>query len=135
MHNSVAMVKSSSTSARARSVHRQRKRIIHQILKQQRNTDLVIPRASFNRVAREISDGYGEFNFRDCAMLALQWAAEEYMTEIFSDAARLALYNRRDTVVARDVIYVSNPAVLTTREDVEATEVIECLESEPAQVQ
>ena len=110
---------SMSTAARAKSVERQRSRAIRRILKQQRKTDPVIPRASFTRVVRELSLEYGEYNFRSTAIQALQVATEEHMTEMFNDAARLALYNNRDTVVARDVLFVTRQPVPSTPEDVQ----------------
>lgn len=110
---------STSTAARAKSVERQRSRAIRKILKQQRKTDPVIPRASFGRVVREVSLDFGEYNFRVSALQALQVATEEHMTEMFNNAARLALYNNRDTVVARDVRFVTCQPVPSTREDVE----------------
>jgi histone H3/H4 len=137
LHNSVAMGKYSSTSAaaRAKSVERQRSRAIRKILKQQRKTDPVIPRASFGRVVRELSLEFGDYNFRVSALQALQVATEEHMTEMFNNAARLALYNNRDTVVARDVLFVTSQPVPSTREDVQVPEASGSPPSSQVQVQ
>ena len=137
MHNSVAMGKysSMSTAARAKSVERQRSRVIRKILKQQRKTTPVIPRASFGRVVRELSLEFGDYNFRVTALQALQAATEEHMTEMFNDAARIALYNNRDTVVTRDVLFVTNQPMPSTCEDVQVTGVSESPLSGQVQVQ
>lgn len=112
MHNSIAMVKELTTSARKRRTGanrmlRRQRQLQREIEKLQRSGNNVVPFVSFSRVVREILEDYGPKNMRNDAMRALQCAAENRMTEMFSEALRLAAYHRRDTVTHADLQFVT----------------------------
>ena len=111
MHNSIAMGKDLTTSARKRQLDanrilRRQRQLQRDIDKLQRSAKNVVPFVSFSRVVREILDQYGPKNMRSDAMRALQCAAEGRMTEMFSEALRLAAYHKRDTVIHTDIQFV-----------------------------
>ena len=111
MHNSIAMGKDLTTSARKRQLNtsrmlRRQRQVQREIDKLQRSDKNVVPYVSFSRVVREILEQYGPKNKRSDAMRALQCAAEGRMTEMFSDALRLATYHKRDTVIHTDIQFV-----------------------------
>ena len=64
----------------------------------------MIPRFSFARLIREI---IGDLNLDYCiqvaALMALQEAAEEYITRLFMDANLCALHAKRVTVQPKDI--------------------------------
>jgi len=78
------------------------------IFKQQLSTEPVLPRVSFGRLVREVMASYSNeaVNVRGTGMRALQCAAEEHLTEMFSEAARLAHYSNRDTITSADLRFV-----------------------------
>lgn len=90
--------------------HRRKRAIESEIRKQQQSADTVVPYASFSRLVREILDEYGELSIRSNAMRALQIAAEERVTDMFSGAQRLAEYAHRDTIVQSDIWFTVPPA-------------------------
>jgi len=128
VHNPVSMPSLNSTSAKASRRRRRRVRVLRAIFKQQLSTRNVLPKVSFGRLVREIIAEYSTevVNVRDSGMLALQCAAEEHMTEMFSSAARLAHYSNRDTITSADLRFVmsSNGKYITpeTAADEEAEE-------------
>jgi len=63
----------------------------------------VIPYTSFSRVVHEVLEDLGEYCIRADAVLALQTATEEHLTDMFVDANNLALYSGRETVSSRDL--------------------------------
>lgn len=129
MHSSVAMGKECMTSSkisvrRRRAMearHQRRKRAVSvEIAKQQQSTVPVMPYASFSRLVREILDEYGDLSIRGSAMRALQTATEDRVTEMFSEAQRLAEYTNRDTIVQSD-IWFTVPASDRPREIVDTS--------------
>ena len=106
------MGKVPTTSARKRQLDvnrtlRRQRQIQREIDKLQRSAKNVVPFVSFSRVVREILEQYGPKNMRSDAMRALQCAAEDRMTEMFSDALRLATFQKRDTVLHTDIQFVT----------------------------
>lgn len=114
MHNTIAMPKDTTTSATTKRQrqsklvrYQRRQRIVAiDIHKQQCSTRPVMPYVSFSRVVREILDEHAEMNMRGSAMRALQVAAEDHLTEVFSEALRLAHYQKRETVVQADIRFI-----------------------------
>ena len=89
------------------SKDRKRKRMIQsEIARQQRNPNAIIPYASFSRLVREDLQQYGEKTVRSNAMRALQCAAEQWLTEVFHEAQRVADYQKRDTIIPSDIHFV-----------------------------
>jgi histone H3/H4 len=97
-----------SISAKGRRRRRRRVKVIRAIFKQQLSTAMVLPKVSFGRLVREVMASYSDevVNVRGAGMLALQCAAEEHLTEMFSEAARLAHYSNRDTITSADLRFV-----------------------------
>lgn len=98
------------TSAVSRRRQRRRSKMARKIFKQQLSTQPVLPKVSFGRLVREIMGQFSDdvVNVRGEGMHALQCAAEEHVTKVFSDAARLAQYCNRDTVTSADVRFVGH---------------------------
>jgi histone H3 len=87
---------------------------IRQIRKHQKTTELLIRKAPFQRLVRQIADdvtprvtrdGAELWNvrFQGVAMEALQEAAEQFLTGVLSDAYRLTLHANRVTIEPKDV--------------------------------
>merc|ERR1711931_453236 len=82
---------------------------VHQIRKLQTSTDLLIRKAPFYRLVKEITD-----NLRGCPVglrwqrlgLALQAAAEAYLTGMVEQANLCALHAKRVTVMPKDMALI-----------------------------
>ena len=78
---------------------------LREIKRYQKSTDLIIPRAPFQRVVREICHGYDhDLRFQSQALVALQEAAEGYLTGVFEDANLCALHAKRVTLHRSDML-------------------------------
>jgi histone H3 len=78
---------------------------LREIKRYQKSTDLLIPRAPFQRVVREICRGYDhDLRFQSQALVALQEAAEGYLTGVFEDANLCALHAKRVTLQRSDML-------------------------------
>ena len=79
---------------------------LREIRKYQKTTDLLIRRAPFIRLVKEILHGkLGEMEIRmqRIAIEALQEAAEYYLTNLFDDADLCALHAKRITLQPKDM--------------------------------
>ena len=77
---------------------------LREIKKYQKTTTLLIAKAPFQRFVRVICDGIdGQLRFQSQALLALQEAAECYLTGLFEDANRCAIHANRVTVMKIDL--------------------------------
>jgi histone H3 len=75
-----------------------------EIRKLQKNTDLLIPRTSFQRVVREIAQNINrDIRFQSTALLAVQEAAEAFMVGLFEDTNAIANHSRRVTIQPKDI--------------------------------
>ena len=82
---------------------------LREIQKYQTSTDLLIPKMAFQRLVKELIQD--ECRDRDIpmkkiqspALLALQCACEDYITELFSKSQRAAVHGKRITVTPDDV--------------------------------
>ena len=82
---------------------------LREIKKYQTSTGLLIPKLAFQRLVKEVIQG--ECQDRDIqmkkiqspALLALQCACEDYVTELFSKSQREAVHGKRITVTPDDV--------------------------------
>ncbi|CAE8600269.1 unnamed protein product, partial [Polarella glacialis] len=70
----------------------------------QGNTELLIRKLPFQKLVRELCAKIGPFRFEVQALLALQEAAEMFITGAFEDASLCALHGRRVTVMPRDLL-------------------------------
>jgi histone H3 len=80
---------------------------LREIRKYQKGTDLVIRKTAFQRMVREVATGlYPGLRFQSSALLALQEAAEAYLTEFFSETNICATLAGRYTVMPKDMYLV-----------------------------
>ncbi|XP_072490051.1 histone H3-like centromeric protein A isoform X1 [Notamacropus eugenii] len=81
-------------------------RILREIRQLQKSTNLLIRRAPFGRLVREICLRYTrgvDFYWQSQALLALQEAAEAFITHLFEDAYLLSIHARRVTLYPKDI--------------------------------
>eukprot|EP00171_Calliarthron_tuberculosum_P023738 IDg23738t1 len=77
---------------------------LREIRKAQRGTELLIRKAPFERVVREIAKEIkSDIRFRRDAIEALQVAAEDHIISRLSKATRAALHSKRSTVTIKDM--------------------------------
>ena len=75
-----------------------------EIKKYQRTTDMLLPRASFQRLVRTICESVDhELRFRSEALVALQEATEAYLVGLFEDTNLCAIHAKRQTVMQKDM--------------------------------
>ena len=78
---------------------------LREIRKYQKSTDLMLPRAPFQRLVRSIChDIDHDLRFQSQALIALQEASEAYITGIFEDANLCALHAKRVTLMKADMM-------------------------------
>ncbi|XP_074546876.1 histone H3-like centromeric protein A [Halichoeres trimaculatus] len=80
-------------------------RALMEIRKYQKSTDLLLRKAPFSRLVREVCQSYSRENLKwqVYAMLALQEAAEAFLVLLFSDANLCAIHAKRVTLFPRDI--------------------------------
>lgn len=80
---------------------------LREIRRYQRSTDLLIAKAPFQRVVRQISEGLSTggkcYRFQSSAVQALQEASENYLVHLFEDANLCAIHANRVTIQAKDI--------------------------------
>ncbi|XP_077008469.1 histone H3-like centromeric protein A [Tamandua tetradactyla] len=94
----------SGTSSRPRGVRRHR--ILKEIQKLQKSTELLIRKRPFSLLVREICTIFSrgvDLNWQGQALLALQEAAETFLVHLFEDAYLLSLHAGRVTLFPKDV--------------------------------
>ena len=75
-----------------------------EIKKYQRSTDMLLPRAPFQRLVRSICESVDhELRFRAEALVALQEATEAYLVGLFEDTNLCAIHAKRQTVMQKDM--------------------------------
>ncbi len=97
----------SKTVQKERKPHRFRPGTValRDIRKYQRSTDLLLRKAPFNRLCREIAQDFkNDLRFTTTSLLALQEAAETHLVSLFQDTNNLALHSKRVTIMAKDMI-------------------------------
>ncbi len=79
---------------------------LREIQKFQKNTDLLIRKAPFQHLVREIALKFGKSNLQmqSTAVLALQEAAEYFMVDVFSDTNLCAMHSKRVTIMKKDMV-------------------------------
>ncbi|KFO23359.1 Histone H3-like centromeric protein A [Fukomys damarensis] len=85
---------------------RRRQGWLREIRKLQKSTDLLLRKAPFSRVVREICNKFSrgvDFSWQAQALLALQEAAEAFLVHLFEDAYLLSLHAGRVTLFPKDV--------------------------------
>ncbi|KAL3997963.1 histone H3.3 type a [Acanthocheilonema viteae] len=85
-------------------------RALQEIRRLQKTVNLLIPRAPFQRLVREIAMNVSEKNvdlrFQSLAISALQEAAEVYLTCLFEDTNLAAIHAKRVTIFPKDIQFV-----------------------------
>mgnify|MGYP000468655050 FL=1 len=77
---------------------------LREIRRFQKTTELLIRKAPFQRVVRDIALKYKkDVRFQSTAVLALQEASEAYMVGMFEDTNLAALHAKRVTIMPRDM--------------------------------
>ncbi|RWS26888.1 hypothetical protein B4U80_10182, partial [Leptotrombidium deliense] len=78
-----------------------------QIIRYQRSTENLIPRLPFQRLIREIVQGFvandTKIRFQTAALIALQDAAEAYLVNLFENTNLLAIHSNRVTIMVKDM--------------------------------
>lgn len=77
---------------------------LRDIRRYQKTTDLLLRRAGFQRLVREIAQGYkADIRFQPSGILALQEAAESYIVGLFEDTQHCAIHAKRVTIMPKDM--------------------------------
>ena len=82
---------------------------LREILKYQKSTETLIPKLSFQRLVKEVMQNECLIRGIECkrvqstALLALQEATEQYVTELFCKAQIAAVHGKRITITPADV--------------------------------
>jgi len=94
------------TFGRVKKRHRYRPGTVamREIRKYQRSTELLIRKAEFQRMVREITYRYkADLRFQEAALLALQVAAEAFLVSLFEDTNLCAIHGKRITIMPKDM--------------------------------
>ena len=94
------------TTAGASRPHRYRPgtRVLLEIRRLQRSTDLIIKRLPFERLVRDIASEFmSNPRFQRVTILALQEASEAYSVKLFEDTNLLAIHAKRITITPKDL--------------------------------
>ena len=76
---------------------------IREIKRYQKTTNLLLRRAPFSRLVRELAERQKEqLRFQASAISALQEATESYLVSLFEDTNELAIHAKRVTIMAKD---------------------------------
>uniref|UniRef100_A0A914W7X8 Histone H2A/H2B/H3 domain-containing protein n=1 Tax=Plectus sambesii TaxID=2011161 RepID=A0A914W7X8_9BILA len=86
---------------------------LREIRRYQRTTELLIRRAPFQRLVREVAISvmrnghmnhlFGSLRFQSAALLALQESAEAYLVGLFEDTNLCAIHAKRVTIMPKDM--------------------------------
>jgi len=86
--------------------YRPNSKILVEIKHYQQTTDLLLLRAPFSRVVREITQDLGvrDIKYKASALAALQVAAEYYLIGLFEDSYLLTIHRNRVTLTDKDIM-------------------------------
>jgi histone H3 len=77
---------------------------LREIRRYQKSTELLIHKAPFLRLVREIAQDYrSDLRFQSHAITALQEASEAYLTSLFQDTNLCAIHAKRVTIMPKDI--------------------------------
>ncbi|KAK1982189.1 histone-fold-containing protein, partial [Colletotrichum cereale] len=79
---------------------------LRRIRKYQKSTDLMMAKAPFQRLCKEITadiTGRGDLRFQKSAILRVQEAAETHLTSMFECIQLAALHAKRVTIMTKDL--------------------------------
>jgi len=79
-------------------------KVIRDIKRYQRSTNLLIQKLPFSRLCNEIRQSIcPEKRFQKSAVMAIQEAAESYIVELFEDTNLLCLHANRKSIIPKDL--------------------------------
>ena len=77
---------------------------LREIRKYQKSTDLLIRKAPFQRLIRELAHDYkSDIRVQSTAVLAMHEAAEAYLVGLFEDANLCCIHAKRVTIMPKDL--------------------------------
>ena len=77
---------------------------LREIRRYQKSTDLLIRKAPFQRLVREIAQELKkDIRFQSTAVLAIQEAPEAYLVGLFEDTNLCAIHAKRVTIMPKDI--------------------------------
>merc|ERR1712228_845924 len=77
---------------------------LYEIRKYQKSTELLLRKAPFARLVREIAQEYkNDLRFQSSAILALQEAAEAYIVKLFDDTQLCTIHGNHVTIQPKDM--------------------------------
>ena len=77
---------------------------LREIRRYQKSTDLLIRKAPFQRLVREIAQSWkSDLRFQATAVMALQEASEAYLVGLFDDSNLCAIHAKRVTLMPKDM--------------------------------
>ena len=77
---------------------------LREIRRYQKSTELLIRRAPFQRIVREIAQDFkSDLRYQASAVMALQEAAEAFLVGLFEDSNLCAIHAKRVTVMPKDL--------------------------------
>lgn len=77
---------------------------LREIKRYQKSIDMLLPRAPFQRLVRQICNDFDhELRFQPQALVAIQEAAEAYIVSLFEDTNLCAIHAKRVTVTRKDM--------------------------------
>ena len=77
---------------------------LREIRRYQKTTDLLLKKAPFQRLVREVAQDYkADLRFQSSAVLAMQEASEAYLVGLFEDTNLCAIHARRVTIMPKDM--------------------------------
>jgi histone H3 len=77
---------------------------LRQVKKFQKSTNLLLRKAPFSRLVREVAAQYKDgLKFASSALLAVQEATESYIVSVLSDTNLVAIHAKRVTIMPRDL--------------------------------
>merc|ERR1712032_265166 len=78
--------------------------VLREVKKYQKSVNNLLPRASFQRLVRNIvSDMDHDLRFQSAALYALQEATEAYIVGVFEDTNLCAIHANRKTILKKDM--------------------------------
>jgi histone H3 len=77
---------------------------LREIKKFQKGTELLLRKAPFQRLVREVAQGFKDgLRFQSSAVAAIQEATESYVISVLSDTSLCAVHAKRVTAMPRDL--------------------------------
>jgi len=98
--------KSAPSTGGVKKPHRYRPGTValREIRRYQKSTELLIRKAPFQRLVREIAQNFhSDLKFQSPAILALQEASEVYLVTLFEDTNLCAIHAGRVTIFPKDI--------------------------------